>query len=147
MNGKFYPILAAKDIAMTSRHRTARFLHHHPAAQTLVVFGFWLLGEAATRVGSIPLPGGIIGLGLLLLLLAMRRVSTLSMRRGAGWFPSDMLLFFVPAVLAVLDHPELFGLTEVKILFVILLSTVLVMLAIVDRCWKYLDLEGNEDRV
>ena len=147
MNGKFYPILAAKDIAMTSRHRTARFLHHHPAAQTLVVFGFWLLGEAATRVGSIPLPGGIIGLGLLLLLLAMRRVSTLSMRRGAGWFLSDMLLFFVPAVLAVLDHPELFGLTEVKILFVILLSTVLVMLAIVDRCWKYLDLEGNEDRV
>lgn len=133
---------------MTSHHRTARFLHHHPAAQALAVFGFWLLGEAVTRSAGIPLPGGIIGLGLLLLLLVLRRVSTLSMRRGAGWFLSDMLLFFVPAVLAVLDHPELFGLTGLKILFVILISTALVMLATaftVDCCWKYLDREGGKD--
>lgn len=133
---------------MTSRHRTARLLHHHPVAQALAVFGFWLLGEAVTRSAGIPLPGGIIGLGLLLLLLVLRRVSTLSMRRGAGWFLSDMLLFFVPAVLAVLDHPELFGLTGLKILFVILISTALVMLATaftVDRCWKYLDREGEKD--
>ncbi|VDC33764.1 CidA/LrgA family protein [Pseudogemmobacter humi] len=126
---------------MTARHRTARFLHHHPAAQVLTVFAFWLLGEAVTRLGGIPLPGGIIGLGLLLFLLIMRRISSLSIRRGAGWFLSDMLLFFVPAVLAVLDHPELFGLTGLKILFVILTSTALVMLATaftVDRCWKYL---------
>lgn len=126
---------------MTAHHRTTRFLHHHPAAQALTVFGFWLLGEAITRIGGVPLPGGIIGLGLLLMLLIMRRVSTVSMRRGAGWFLSDMLLFFVPAVLAVLDHPELFGLTGLKILFVILTSTALVMIATaitVDRCWKYL---------
>lgn len=126
---------------MPPRLRTARFLHSHPLAQALTVFGFWLLGEAITRVFGIPLPGGIIGLGLLLALLAMRRVSTVSMRRGAGWFLSDMLLFFVPAVLAVLDHPELFGLTGLKILFVILASTALVMLATaftVERCWTFM---------
>lgn len=133
---------------MTARHRTARFLHHHPAAQVLTVIGFWLLGEAVTRVLNIHLPGGIIGLGLLLALLAMRRLSTISMRRGTGWFLSEMLLFFVPAVLAVLDHPELFGLTGLKILFVILTSTALVMLATsytVDRCWKYLDNKKEPD--
>lgn len=133
---------------MSARHRTARFLHHHPAAQVLTVFAFWLLGEAVTRVLGIHLPGGIIGLGLLLALLAMRRVSTISMRRGAGWFLSDMLLFFVPAVLAVLDHPELFGLTGLKILFVIVTSTALVMLATaftVDRCWEYLARAQEQD--
>ena len=134
-------MFGAKEFAMSVHHRSARFLHQHPAAQVLAVVSFWLIGEALVRVLGIPLPGGIVGLGLLLVLLAMRRISTISIRRGAGWFLSDMLLFFVPAVLAVLDHPELFGLTGLKILFVILASTALVMLVTaftVDRCWKHL---------
>jgi holin-like protein len=38
-----------------------------------------------------------------------------------------MLLFFVPAAPAVLNYPEFLGLTGLKILFVILASTVAVM--------------------
>jgi holin-like protein len=38
-----------------------------------------------------------------------------------------MLLFFVPAVLAVMDHREFLGLLGLKILSVILLGTVVVM--------------------
>ena len=45
----------------------------------------------------------------------------------AEWLLADMLLFFVPAALAVLNHPEFLGLTGLKILFVILASTVAVM--------------------
>ena len=38
------------------------------------------------------------------------------MRRGTEWFINDMVLLFVPAVLAVLDHRELFGLVGLKVL-------------------------------
>ena len=49
--------------------------------------------------------------------------------RGAGWLLAEMLLFFVPAVVALLAHPEFLGLTGLKVLLVILGSTVMVMLA------------------
>ncbi len=126
---------------MTIHSHTVRFFHHHPIAQVMTVFGFWLLGEGVVRLIGMSLPGGIVGMAVLLILLLMRRVSAVSIRRGAGWFLSDMLLFFVPAVLALMDHPELIGLTGLKVLFVILTSTTLVMIATVftvDLCGKYL---------
>jgi holin-like protein len=49
------------------------------------------------------------------------------MRRGAEWLIGDMVLFFVPAVLAVLDHRELLGLVGLKVLGVILCSTIAVL--------------------
>jgi holin-like protein len=49
------------------------------------------------------------------------------MCRGAEWLIGDMVLFSVPAVLAVLDHRELVGLVGLKILGVILGSTLAVM--------------------
>lgn len=64
-----------------------------------------------------------------LVLLASGGVSVFSMKRGADWFLADMLLFFVPAVLAVLDHREFLGLLGLKILAIILVSTALVMTA------------------
>ncbi|MBS7544959.1 CidA/LrgA family protein [Ancylobacter oerskovii] len=112
---------------------TARYLRRSPpmqiALQVMLVIGFWLLGEALVRLLGIPLPGGIVGLAILLALFATRRLKARRLRRGAQWLLADMLLFFVPAVLAVLDHRELLGLTGLKILFVILFSTVSVMIA------------------
>ena len=76
----------------------------------------------------------------MLVLLARRRLSAVSMRRGAEWLLADMLLFFVPAVLAVLNYPEFLGLTGLKILFVILASTIAVMVTtafVVDRAYRW----------
>ncbi|MBB3771952.1 holin-like protein [Angulomicrobium tetraedrale] len=118
----------------------ARIVRHSALWQATVVGGFWLAGEAAVRVLGIPLPGGIVGLALVLGLLATRRVRVRSVRRGANLLLADMLLFFVPAVLAVLDHHELIGLIGLKILFVILLSTVAVMFVTaftVDLCYRW----------
>ena len=40
---------------------------------------------------------------------------------------TDMLVFFVPAVPAVLDHPEFLGWLGVKIVAVIAMGTIIVM--------------------
>ena len=99
------------------------------------------------RLTGLPLPGGIVGMVLVLLLLASHRLSLFSLKRGAEWFLAEMLLFFVPAVLAVVDHGELLGLLGLKVLLVILGGTMTVMgvtALTVDLCYRW---SARHDRV
>ena len=125
---------------MSTHHKVIRSIQRSAVLQLGIVAAFWLAGEAAVRVLGLPVPGGIVGLALLLMLLVTRRLSAASMRRGADWLLADMLLFFVPAVLAVLDHREFLGIVGLKILFVITVSTAVVMLVTafaVERCYRW----------
>lgn len=120
--------------------RLRRIIRHSRLLQVGLICVFWLTGEMLARLCGLPLPGGIVGLAIVLGLLATRGLSIFSMKRGADWFLADMLLFFVPAVLAVLDHREFLGVTGLKILFVILLSTAAVMVVTafaVDICLRW----------
>lgn len=87
----------------------------------------WLAGEALSRLAGAVLPGGIVGLVLLLFLLSVRAFELANLKRGADWLLAQMLLFFVPAVLVVLEHREFAGTLGLKILLVIVASTVAVM--------------------
>jgi holin-like protein len=127
-------------LPMNLRSDAAAILDRSVPLQVGVIVAFWLLGEAIVRVSGLPLPGAVVGLGLLFLLVATRRVNESSVRRGAHWFLAEMLLFFVPAVLAVLDYREFAGLTGLKVMFVIIASTVAVMLVtavVVDRSFRW----------
>ncbi|MFK0383215.1 CidA/LrgA family protein [Agrobacterium sp. NPDC090273] len=95
--------------------------------QIIIISAFWLLGEAIVRIAHLPFPGAVAGLALVLILLASGKIKPTSMRGGAQWLLADMLLFFVPAVLAVLDHQEFLGIVGLKILAVILGGTAAVM--------------------
>ena len=106
---------------------TRRGLHRSRFAQIGVIMLFWLAGEAIVRLTGLALPGGIVGLALAVALLASGLVRIASLQRGSDWFLAQMLLFFVPAVPVVLDHPELFGLVGLKIVLVILAGTAAVM--------------------
>jgi holin-like protein len=125
---------------MNIRGEAAALLDRSVALQAGAIVAFWLVGEAVVRAAKLPVPGAVVGLALLLLLVATRRVSESSVQRGAQWFLTDMLLFFVPAVLAVLDHREFVGVLGLKLLFVILASTTAVMVVtalVVDRCFRW----------
>ncbi|NRP90186.1 Holin-like protein CidA [Ensifer adhaerens] len=96
-------------------------------AQILLLLAFWQAGEAIVRLAHLPIPGAIAGMLLVLALFASGKVGVASMQRGAEWFLAEMLLFFVPAVLAVLDHGEFIGIVGLKVLAVILVGTIIVM--------------------
>ncbi|MGE4529115.1 MAG: CidA/LrgA family protein [Rhodospirillaceae bacterium] len=98
------------------------------AAQVALLAGLWLAGNLATRAIGLPFPGAIVGLGLMLLLLGSGFVRPASVRRGARFLIGEMLLFFVPAVLAVMDHAEWLGPLGLKLFATVLLGTLLVML-------------------
>ncbi|NLS03166.1 CidA/LrgA family protein [Rhizobium sp. P32RR-XVIII] len=108
-------------IASITRLREGRFL------QIGLIMTFWITGEAFARLSGVPVPGSVIGLFLVLALLAAGWIKPAAMRRGAQWFMAEMLLFFIPAVLAVLDHREFLGLLGLKVLAVIVTGTLVVM--------------------
>lgn len=107
--------------------RVRRFVHRSAVMQVGLLLLFGAVGEGIVRVTGLPLPGGVVGLALVLALLGMQRLRPGSLRRGAQWLLGDMLLFFVPAVLALLNHQELLGLLGLKLLAIILVGTAAVM--------------------
>lgn len=116
------------------------WVHHSWFGQIGLLIVFWLVGESLARFAHLPIPGGIVGMLIVLGLLATERLSIFSMRRGAEWLLAQMLLFFVPAALAVVAHHELFGLLGVKILLVICTGTLVVMAVTavtVDICYRW----------
>lgn len=121
--------------------RTMRsVLHRSMILQVMILAGFWAVGEAAVRLAHLPLPGGIVGMAVVLALLSTGHIRPVAVRRGAGWLLAEMLLFFVPAVMAVLDHGELVGLLGLKIAAVIVAGTVMVMggtALAVDLCYRW----------
>jgi len=115
--------MSLRSLTVSSR----RTLHHRPSLQVALLMVFWIAGELVSHGLGLPLPGSIIGLAMILVLLGSRLLSPASMRLGADWLLAEMLLFFIPALPAILDHREFLGLLGLKILAVILSGTLAVM--------------------
>ncbi|WP_082079948.1 CidA/LrgA family protein [Cupriavidus basilensis] len=97
-------------------------------AQVAALSALWLLADwLRVRLG-IPLPTGLLGLMALAALLFSGAVRGGWVRRGADWLLGEMLLFFIPAVLAVVQYPDLVRHQGLRICAVIGASTVAVML-------------------
>lgn len=77
---------------------------------------------------SWPIPGGVVGLALLLLAFALGWVKPAALQLGAGLLMAEMLLFFIPALMSLLDYGSLLREDGWRILLVIGVSTLTVML-------------------
>lgn len=96
--------------------------------QIAIVLLCWLAGALLVRFTGVPLSPGVAGFALLLVLLGGGWLPLDRIRDGADWLLSRMLVFFVPALLAVLAWPQLLGALGLRILVVIVGSTLAVML-------------------
>ncbi len=116
------------------------------ALQVVVLLALWGAGELLQRALHLPFPGSIAGFGLLLALLGLRVLEPADVEKGAAVFLAEMLLFFVPAVVAVVDHPEWLGNLGLRLLVAILAGTAIVMLvtgAVVEACCRLLPPERS----
>lgn len=95
--------------------------------QAALLLSLWALAGWAVGSLDLPLPAGVAGMAVLLLLLASGALKPVSVRRGADWFLTHMLLFFVPASVSVLEHPELLSGFGLRLLLAVLAGTLLVM--------------------
>ncbi|RON54712.1 CidA/LrgA family protein [Pseudomonas frederiksbergensis] len=97
-------------------------------AELAVLLAIYLLGCQVAVWLSWPIPGGVIGMALLLLAFAFGWVKPAALQMGAGLLMAEMLLFFIPALMSLLDYGGLLRDDGWRILLVIGVSTLMVML-------------------
>mgnify|MGYP006213194861 CR=1 FL=1 len=97
-------------------------------AELAILLAIYLLGCQLASWLAWPIPGGVIGLALLLLVFALGWVKPAALQLGAGLLMAEMLLFFIPALMSLLDYGGLLRNDGWRILLVIGLSTLAVML-------------------
>lgn len=88
----------------------------------------------------LPLPANIVGMLLMLILIVTRILPLRWVKAGSNWLLAEMLLFFIPAVVAVVNYGDLLRVEGWRICAVIILSTLLVLAStalVVDRLYRY----------
>lgn len=101
----------------------------------IFLFAQWLVD-----LWHLPLPANLVGMLMMLLMIVCRIVPLKWIRAGSRWLLAEMLLFFVPAVVAVVNYAELLMVDGWRIFLVIAISTVLVLGAtalVVDKVYRY----------
>lgn len=108
--------------------------------QVFVLAGIWFLSDWLVTTFAIPLPANLTGMLLLLGALMLKIVRADWLRRGAAWLLAEMLLFFVPAVVAVVNYQDLLLQEGGKIMVVLILSTAMVIAStawVVDKVYRF----------
>ncbi len=105
-----------------------RRLRHRRPLQVGAIVGLWWLCDALARLLMLAVPSGVLGMIVLLAFLASGRLHTRSLDKGADWLIAEMLLFFVPAVMVLIDMPQMLGWLGLKLLIAVVAGTTVAML-------------------
>ncbi|TCS93496.1 CidA/LrgA family protein [Hazenella coriacea] len=97
--------------------------------QVVILCLFNWLGNWISETFQLIVPGGMIGLAMLLICLHMKWIRLEWVEAGANWLLAELLLFFIPSAVGIVQYPEMFSVKGLGITFIIFLSTGMVMLA------------------
>jgi len=107
--------------------------------QVMLYAGLFIFSQHLVTWLHLPLPANIVGMLLLLAMIMLHILPIGWVKAGANWLLAEMLLFFIPAVVAVVNYSELLRIEGWRILLVITLSTLMVLAAtslVVDRVYR-----------
>ena len=96
--------------------------------QIIIILAVWSCADALQKLLNLPVASGVLGFFLLLFLLEMKWLKLAHVERGADLLLAELLLFFIPPVVGVIQYQDLLIASGWKILLVILISTALVMM-------------------
>ncbi|MPS26691.1 MAG: CidA/LrgA family protein [Alcaligenaceae bacterium] len=97
-------------------------------SQVLALVAVWWAADSAVHWAGLPIPGGVVGLFAVLALLLSGRLPLHRIDQGAQWLLADMLVFFIPAVVAMVRYQDLLRTDGLKLAAVIVLGNACVML-------------------
>lgn len=97
--------------------------------QIILIYGYLLVGEASVALFNLPLPGSIVGLALLFISLYFKWIKLAWVDAGAKFLTAELLLFFIPSAVGIVNYQSIISLVGVKLILVIFASTILVMAA------------------
>lgn len=123
-----------------SRVRPAVVQQLQVPVQVLLYAGLFIFAQYLVAWLHLPLPANLVGMVLMLALIVCRVVPLKWVRAGAHWLLAEMLLFFIPAVVAVVNYTQLLLVDGWRIFAVIAISTLMVLGTtawVVDKVYRY----------
>lgn len=88
---------------------------------------FLLLGMGVKAIVHGPIPASMIGLVLLFLALKMNLVKLEWVEQGGKWLLAELLLFFVPSAVGIVNYKEILGWQGLETVGLIVFSTMIVL--------------------
>ncbi|WMT40768.1 CidA/LrgA family holin-like protein [Paenibacillus sp. D2_2] len=95
--------------------------------QVAVLFFISLAMNYIVKWLHLPIPGTILGIIILFILLKTNVIKLSWIEQGANWLLAELLLFFIPAAVGVMNYMSLLEQDGIRILLVVISSTVIVM--------------------
>lgn len=97
--------------------------------QVLALSLLWWLADWLSHAFLPGVPGSVLGMALLLAALASGLVKPNWLAAGTAWLLGELLLFFIPAVIAIVDYGDFVRLYGLALVAIIVFSTLAVMAA------------------
>ncbi|MBR0605186.1 CidA/LrgA family holin-like protein [Bacillus safensis] len=99
------------------------------ALQIMALFIFAKFMNVLAAFLHLRIPGTIIGILVIFLLLHFKIIQLKWIELGALWLLGELLLFFIPSAVGVIDYGKLLSQSGTSIVLVVLISTFVVMLS------------------
>ncbi|MFF2094029.1 CidA/LrgA family holin-like protein [Paenibacillus sp. NPDC058174] len=96
--------------------------------QVLLLIVISKLSALAVHLLHLPIPGSVAGIAVLFTLLKTKLLRIEWVEAGAAWLLAEMLLFFIPSTVGIVNYKSLIVSSGPLILLAIIGSTVAVMI-------------------
>lgn len=97
--------------------------------QSVFIYCYFFLGEAFVQYTNFPFPGSMIGFFFLFICLKFHIIKLSWVDVGAKFLTANLLLFFIPAAVGIVNYQYIFGIVGIKLIVIIFISTIVVMAA------------------
>jgi len=77
--------------------------------QIIIILAVWSCADVLQKLLNLPVASGVLGFFLLLFLLEMKWLKLAHVERGANLLLAELLLFFIPPVVGVIQYQDLFN--------------------------------------
>lgn len=95
--------------------------------QIIIILAIWAIASLLQQIMHLPVASGILGFFILLFLLEVKWLQLEEVENGADLLLGELLVFFIPPVVGVIQYQELLLASGWKITAAIAISTFMVM--------------------
>ena len=95
--------------------------------QIFLILMVWGFAYTIQKILHLPIASGVLGFFILLFLLETQWIRLEQVEHGANLLLTELLLFFIPPVVGVIQYQQLLIISGWKIVIIIFISTFMVM--------------------
>jgi len=95
--------------------------------QIIFLHLFLFIGMGIKMLIDVPLPSSMIGLIILFISLQIKLVKIEWVEKGATWLLAELLLFFIPSAVGIVNYNEILNMKGIETVLLIAISTFIVM--------------------